>query len=202
MESVKITCTFCSKVLFCAKRSIDSCRSGHLRQCAIYAADSNKIIKKRALEPERIELVNDFNYQKRLKTANDDDYYYDVNDWEDVEEDVKEVIQSDLETKYKDLFGTIKPGNVPNGALYIFQTHLLSLIGKNVEKAPLRTGWIRTADDMVSSSSWEDYVLINRFYSKHWLSIAAGDELLELIRQIGMRHEFAINIPRTMRSIR
>ena len=73
---------------------------------------------------------------------------------------------------------------------------------KEGEEAPIRTEWIRTAEKEVISSQWEDYVLINHFYSKNALSIAAGDELLELIREIGRRHKFSINIPKTMRSIR
>lgn len=201
METVKITCTFCKQELFSKRQTMDKARSGHLRHCTEYIK-LNKTPKKRALEPDEIVLVDNFVLSKRLKEAEQNDFYYDLEDWENIDEDIQDARKGDLQTFYDKIYGSIKPSMESNMSLYIFQMQLMALYNKDGTKAPIRTGWVRDAQEGVATTSWEDYIIINRFYSKHGLSLSAGDELLGLIREIGEHHKCMMNIPKTMRSIR
>jgi len=66
-----------------------------------------------------------------------------------------------------------------------------------------QTGWIRdTTNTSTEKSSWEDYVILNRFTTKYGMSLQAGNDLLELFQELASRHAVKINLPKTMRSIR
>ena len=107
MENVQITCTFCKIVLFCPQKSIRRVRNGHLTYCAQYK-QYKAAPKKRALEPEDVVIYDNFNFSKQAKEANENDFYYDIADWEELDADVEDALQGELSTKYEKAYGSIK----------------------------------------------------------------------------------------------
>ena len=113
-----------------------------------------------------------------------------------------EVVQNEMDIEYNRKYHGVGPNMEVNAGYFLFQASIMSLYDADSEEKPLRTGWLRDDNNGVVASSWEDYALINRFCVKNNLSLAAGDELLELISLIAKRHKLHINIPKTMRAVR
>jgi hypothetical protein len=107
MENVQITCTFCKIVLFCPQKSIRRVRNGHLTYCAQYK-QYKAAPKKRALEPEDVVIYDNFNFIKQAKEADENEFYYDIADWEELDADVEDALQGELSTKYEKAYGSIK----------------------------------------------------------------------------------------------
>ena len=92
--------------------------------------------------------------------------------------------------------------SLPNSEYLLYQYNLLSKY--NIDGAvPITTGFSRCRDngEMVKSS-WEIYVIINRFIVRYALSDHAGDDLIETLRILFRLNKIYAPLPNCFRTIR
>lgn len=197
MSRVSFHCEYCDQVFTCLQATVGQARGGHYSKCV--CRPTNKKRKRRALEPNVYGALNNFDYKQMEIDAVQDDFFYDIDeDWGDENE---ERINS-IDEKYRRLFSSVSHTMACNGDLYLFQMNLHMLYSSGEHGMPMRTGWIRDNNGGTTNTCWEDYVLINNFHAKYGLSVTAGDDLLKLLKEIGLRNNVDLKIPTTMKSIR
>jgi hypothetical protein len=156
-----VTCHDCGQNFVCRLESQKyRIINGHKRCCKPH------LKRRRALNPI-LETSNPaVSHEAAVAAAAADDFFYDVQHWDSMDDDVMAAVQNEMDLEYNAKYHGVGPDMEVNVGYFLFQSSIISLYDANSTEQPLRTGWLRDDNNEVVASSWEDYALINRFCVK------------------------------------